>query len=96
MEIKNKGDTLEVKLNGAFNLSTVNRLKSRITSDVSKLEMNLANCFLLDSEAVIFMYKWQDSGKDLTIIDPPPIFHEVLEILEIDEHWKPKIVTTTK
>lgn len=87
-------DTLKVKVLNNFNLLTRNKIESRLTKEIEKLEIDLSNCRLLDSEAVIFMYQWDKSGKELNLINPPEILFEILEILELREIWQLNYTTT--
>lgn len=87
-------DTLKVKVLNNFNLLTRNKIESRLTKEIEKLEIDLSNCRLLDSEAVIFMYQWDKSGKELNLINPPEILFEILEILELREIWQLNHTTT--
>lgn len=84
---KNKG-SLKVKIHNNFNLLTKKKIESRLTREIDKLEIDMSNCKLLDSEAVIFMYHWNKSGKELNLINPPEILFEILEILELNDHWR--------
>lgn len=88
IESRKSNGTLKVKVVNNFNLLTRNKIESRLTKEIEKLEIDLGNCKLLDSEAVIFMYKWDKSGKELNLIDPPEILFEILEILELQEIWQ--------
>lgn len=81
-------DTLQVKVLNNFNLLTRNKIESRLTKEINRLEIDLSNCKLLDSEAVIFMYHWNKSGKELHLINPPEILFEILEILELSDIWQ--------
>lgn len=87
-------DTLKVKVLNNFNLLTRNKIESRLTKEIEKLEIDLSNCRLLDSEAVIFMYQWDKSDKELNLINPPEILFEILEILELREIWQLNHTTT--
>lgn len=89
-------NTLQVKVLNNFNLQTKNKIESRLTREIDKLEIDLSGSKLLDSEAVIFMYKWDKSDKELKLINPPEILFEILEILELENVWKPDIVSTNK
>jgi ABC-type transporter Mla MlaB component len=87
IESRKSKNTLKVKVLNNFNLLTKNKIESRITREIEKLEIDLSNCKLLDSEAVIFMYQWDKSGKELKLINPPEILFEILEILELSDLW---------
>ena len=89
IEARKSNGTLKVKVLNNFNLLTRNKIESRLTKEIKVLEIDFSTCKLLDSEAVIFMYRWEKSGKELKLINPPDIFFEILEILELKEIWQP-------
>ncbi len=82
-----EGAVLTITVHGAFNLRIKNLIESRITTGVHNLYISLTNCRAIDSEGVVFLHRWQSSGKGLRIKDPPSLFFEVLEILELDSYW---------
>ena len=87
IESSKSNGTLKVKILNNFNLLTKNKIESRLTREIGELDIDLSNCKLLDSEAVIFMYHWNKSGKELHLINPPEILFEILKILELNDHW---------
>ncbi len=89
IEARKSNGTLKIKVLNYFNLLTRNKIENRLTKEINILEIDFSSCKLLDSEAVIFMYRWEKSGKELTLINPPSIFFEILEILELKEIWQP-------
>jgi ABC-type transporter Mla MlaB component len=89
-----EGTTLEVQVCDGFNLRIKNIIDSRISDNIDKLQIDLTRCDFVDSEAVIFLYKWQHSGKQLELINPPEIFFEILDILELSESWDLNYSTT--
>lgn len=88
IKIKQAGDTLEVVIYGPFNYYTIQLIEAQLTEDVDSLSLILEECTLLDSEAVIFLYNWQKSGKSLSMKDPPDILFEILDILELSDALK--------
>ncbi len=83
-----KSDTkLETKIFGSFNLAAKNRIESRLSDGIRDLKIDLSECKFIDSEGVIFMYKWQKSGKSLELKNPPNVLFEIIDILELTEHW---------
>lgn len=88
IETHKTGDLLEAKLYSPFNIQLKNVLESRFSSETEQLHIDLSECKWIDSEGVIFLYKWQYSGKKLKIINPPPVFFEILDILELREDWE--------
>lgn len=89
IEARKSNGTLKIKVLNNFNLLTRNKIESRLTKEIKVLEIDFSSCKLLDSEAVIFMYRWEKSGNELKLINPPSIFFEILEILELKEIWQP-------
>lgn len=89
-------NTLQVKVLNNFNLQTKNKIASRLTKEINKLEIDLSNCRIIDSEAVIFMYKWESDGKKLSLLNPPEILFEIIEILELQKEWEPDTIITNK
>lgn len=82
-----EGQVLSVTVHNHFNLRTKNKIESRLTPGINKLTINLINCNFIDSEGVIFLHEWLKSGNELLLKKPPPIFFEILEILELDDLW---------
>jgi ABC-type transporter Mla MlaB component len=78
---------LEAKVVGSFNLAAKNRLESRLSSEITELKLDLSECRFIDTEGVIFMYNWQQSGKKITLSNPPEILFEIIDFLELTEHW---------
>lgn len=88
IESRKSDDTLKVTLLNNFDILTRNKIESRATKEIQKLEIDFSNCKILDSEAVIFMYHWHKSGKKLELINPPDILFEILDILELTDIWQ--------
>lgn len=94
IETNRQDGALEVQVMDAFNLATKNVLESRLSDEISDLKIDLSRCRLVDSEAVIFMYRWQRSGKALEVINPPEILFEICDILELNDHWELNVTQT--
>lgn len=86
--IHKRGDCVSVTVSRTFNLHLRNCIQARLDSNVSCLKLDLGRCRFLDTEAVIFLLRWMKSGRELELVDPPPILHEILEILELSEEWE--------
>lgn len=78
---------IEAKVKGSFNLAAKNRLESRLSSEITGLKLDLCECRFIDTEGVIFMYNWQHSGNKLQLTHPPDILFEIIDLLELTEHW---------
>lgn len=87
IEINKKVETLAVTLQATFNLYDVHFLEEKLAADINTLQIDFSTCKIVDSEAVIFMYRWQASGKILKLIHPPDILFEILDILELRQNW---------
>lgn len=91
--IHRDGSTLHIKIQGNFNLWTKNIIANRINDDIDNLHIDFSVCTLIDSEAIIFLYTCEQKGNALQLINPPDVFFEILEILELNESWQPNILT---
>lgn len=94
IDIHKKGPTLEVQLCCAFNLWIRNILESRLHSGITKLRLDMSRSNRIDSEGVIFLHRWQRSGKELELINPPPVLFEILDILELTDMWDLEAIVT--
>lgn len=82
-----EGKKLKVIVQGDFNLRTKKMILSRLNPAIDTLIINLISCDRIDSEGVIFLHRWLQKGKKLQLIEPPAIFFEILEILNLDSSW---------
>lgn len=90
--IHKNGTTLNIKIQGGFNLWIKNMILNHINNDTHVLKLDLTECKFIDSEGIIFLHQWQQNGKDLQLINPPDVFFEILNILELDNSWQPNII----
>lgn len=67
---------------------------NHISDDTRVLKIDLSRCKFIDSEGIIFLHQWQQAGKQLQLINPPEVFFEMLEILELDNSWQPNVLKT--
>lgn len=84
---KRSEEQLSIVVNGPFNYFTVELIKAQISSDIQELVLDLSTCDILDSEAAIFLYKWQSSGRKLELIQPPELLFKILHTLELEDSW---------
>jgi anti-anti-sigma regulatory factor len=94
--IHRDGATLNIKIQGGFNLWIKNMILNHINNDTKVLKIDLSECKFIDSEGVIFLHQCQQDGKELQLINPPDVFFEILEILELDNSWQPNVINTNK
>ena len=53
-------------------------------NDITHVVLDLRRSKIVDSEAVIYLFKLSNSGVDITLLQPPPVYFEALRILELD------------
>ncbi|PAU95115.1 hypothetical protein CK503_02630 [Aliifodinibius salipaludis] len=94
--IHREGTTLNIEIQGGFNLWVKNMILNHINNYTHALKIDLTECKFIDSEGIIFLHQWQQKGKDLQLINPPDVFFEILEILELDDSWQPNITNTNE
>ena len=83
MDYTKTGSDLTVRLIRDFNLLTARRL-APMTEDVTSVRIDLTNAKIVDSEAVRLLHTMIRSGKRVTLIHPPRILTEVIDILGLD------------
>jgi hypothetical protein len=52
--------------------------------DATRVRIDLARARLVDTEAVMALYRLQKRDVDVVLLEPPDIFYEVLEVLELE------------
>jgi len=84
MDLERPGDTLTVRVRRDFNLMAVRHLKYHL-EDAPRVRIDLSRARLVDTEAVMALFRLQQKGVAIRLLDPPAIFYEVLEVLELEE-----------
>ena len=83
MDLERHGNTLTVRTRRDFNLMAVRHLKYHL-EDATRVRVDLSRARLVDTEAVMALFRLQKEGLDITLLEPPAIFYEVLEVLELE------------
>lgn len=86
MELERHGDTLTVRCRRDFNLMTVRHLMHHV-EDATRIRVDLSRARIVDTEAVMALHELEQKGLDVTLLEPPAIFYEVLEVLELESHF---------
>lgn len=94
--IHRDGSTLNVELKSGFNLWIKNMILNHINENTHILKIDLSACKFIDTEGIIFLHQWERDGNELQLINPPDVFFEILEILELDNSWQPNVIDTNK
>jgi anti-anti-sigma regulatory factor len=84
MDLERHGDTLTVRVRRDFNLMAVRHLNYHL-DDATRVRIDLRRARLVDTEAVMALFRLMQSGVTVRLLDPPAIFYEVLEVLELEE-----------
>jgi anti-anti-sigma regulatory factor len=53
--------------------------------DATRVRIDLSRARLIDTEGVMALFRLQKEGITIRLLDPPAIFYEVLEVLELEE-----------
>lgn len=97
MQVTHNNNRLKVVIERNFNLSAIRELKQHLNDDIDELVIDLEYSFFLDSEAIIFMHRWMEKGKKLQLLNPPEIFHEILDVLDLTNSWNlEQVIEQTK
>lgn len=83
MDLERHGDTLTVRPRRDFNLMAVRHLTYHL-DDASRVRIDLARARLADTEAIMALHRLRGQGVEVVLLEPPAIFYEVLEVLELE------------
>lgn len=86
MEHERSGDVLTVRLKRDFNLLTARHLQ-RMSTGTAHVRVDLTQARLVDTEAVIALYRLQQDGVRVTLIEPPDLLRELLGVLDLDDYF---------
>lgn len=84
MTYERNGDTLTVHLQRDFNLLTARHLR-QIVHEETHVRVDLSRARLVDTEALYALYELQSKDMHITLIDPPELYHEVVEVLDLQD-----------
>ncbi len=84
MDLERHGETLTLRPRRDFNLMAVRHLKYHL-EDATRVRIDLARARLVDTEAVMALFRLKQQGIIIRLLDPPDIFYEVLDVLELSE-----------
>jgi anti-anti-sigma regulatory factor len=83
MDYEKTTDQLTVRLMRDFNLFTARRV-GHLVGDIPRVRLDLSHAKFVDSEAVRLLYDMVTSGKAVTLVRPPEILREVIDVLGLD------------
>ena len=83
MDFLQTGSRLDVTLRRDFNLLTARKV-DRLADEAEEIHIDLARSRLVDSEALMVLFRLVRSGKHVRLKNPPPILGEIIHILGLE------------
>jgi anti-anti-sigma regulatory factor len=83
MTYERDGDTLTVHFQRDFNLLTARHLRQIVEGD-EHVRVDLSDARFVDTEALAVLWALQDDDVDVTLYDPPELFHEMIDELGLE------------
>lgn len=84
MNYEREGDTVTVHLQRDFNLLVARHLR-QVAQGAGHVRVDLSRAHLVDSEALSSLHALQRDGTNVTLIDPPELYYEVIDVLGLGE-----------
>lgn len=86
MDHQRTGRLLTVRCLRDFNLMAVRHLTYRL-HDATDIRIDLSHARLVDTEAVMALDALHREGHSITLVNPPPLFDDVLDVLGLRDHF---------
>ena len=83
MDFLQTGPRLDITLRRDFNLLTARKV-ARLADDAEEIHLDLTRSRLVDSEALMLLYRLVRAGKQVKLKNPPPILDEIIHILGLE------------
>ena len=83
MDFTQTGTRLAVRLKRDFNLLTARKI-ARLAEGAEEIHIDLTHSRLVDSEALILLYRLIQDGKQVRLKNPPAILDEIIQILGLE------------
>jgi anti-anti-sigma regulatory factor len=94
MERERTGNLLTVRPQRDFNLLAARHLQHLVESAKNQgaehVRVDLSEARLVDTEAIIALDRLQRQGLHVTLVNPPALFQEVLELLDLTDAFEVK------
>jgi ABC-type transporter Mla MlaB component len=78
---------LRVQLIRDFNLLTARQVE-KLANEVDSIEIDLSRAKIVDSVAIVTLFRLVSSGKKVKLFEPPAIFGEAVRLLGLDRVLK--------
>lgn len=91
MDYERDGDTVTVHFRRDFNLLTARHLR-QVTQGAEHVRIDLSHARLVDTEAIAALWELQDDEVQVTLYDPPELFHHLVEALDLEDFFDVEVV----
>jgi ABC-type transporter Mla MlaB component len=83
MDYEREDGTLTVRFRRDFNLLTARHLR-QVAQGAEHVRVDLSGARIVDTEALAALWRMQDDGVRVTLYDPPALFHDMVEALDLE------------
>lgn len=83
MDFVQTGSRLDIRLKRDFNLLTTRKI-ARLAEDADTISIDLTQSRIVDSEALMLLFRLVRAGKQISLKNPPPILDEIIHILGLE------------
>ena len=83
MDFVQTGNRLDIRLKRDFNLLTTRKI-ARLATDADTIFIDLTRSRIVDSEALMLLFRLVRAGKQVSLKNPPPILDEIIHILGLE------------
>lgn len=83
MDYDRDGNTVTVHFRRDFNLLTARHLR-QVAQGAAHVRVDLSDARIVDTEALAALWRMQDEGMQVTLYDPPDLFYDMVDALELD------------
>ena len=84
MDYERDGDTVTVHFRRDFNLLTARHLR-QVAQGARHVHVDLSDARIVDTEALSALWQMQDDGMTVTLYDPPDLFHDMVDALDLGD-----------
>ncbi|MFB6272314.1 MAG: STAS domain-containing protein [Salinibacter sp.] len=95
MTYERDGDTLTVHFHRDFNLLTARHLRQIVQGD-DHVRVDLSNARFVDTEALAVLWSLQNDDVEVTLYDPPDLFHEMVDVLDLEAVFEVEVAASSQ
>lgn len=90
MDFERDGDVLTVHFRRDFNLLTARHLR-QIAQGAREVRVDLSRTRLVDTEGLCALHALQSNDVQITLLDPPEMFYEVVDVLDLEDVFEVEV-----